>query len=85
MKKPENEVYYFDKLAFSKITIQEIYPTLQDCDLGDSPGGCNTIYNRELPFDEYSSKIVTNIPITIFDSIENKNEFGVMIVELFIR
>jgi hypothetical protein len=33
--------------------------------------------------EEYDYWVTTNIPITIFDSVENKNDFGVMKVELF--
>jgi hypothetical protein len=61
--------------SFSVITIQQIYP--------DNPESPWLIYNRPLDEDKYSSRIETNIPITIFDSVENKNDFGVMKIELF--
>lgn len=68
---PENEIFYYDRFLFSKITVNEIYPGNREW----------TLYNRTL--DEFSNKIVTNIPISLFDPVDNKNAFGVMTVTLF--
>ena len=69
----ENEIHYFDMFSFSKITIDEIYPSNERW----------IIYDKSL--DEYSHKTVTNIPISLFDPVENKNSFGVMKVETFLK
>ena len=74
-----NELYYFDKLSFSVITIQQIYPDYEDCEIGQ----CKVIYER--PSYDYTNKMVTNIPISIFDPINNKNAFGVMTVESYLK
>ena len=53
--------------------VKEIYPDNHEWDL----------YNR--PLDKFSDKITTNIPISLFDRIENKNSFGIMAVELYLK
>lgn len=67
----ENEVHYFDQFSFSRIIVNEIYP-------GENEW---ILYDR--PLEEYSYKIATNIPISLFDPIENKNAFGIISVETF--
>ncbi|MBR9706307.1 hypothetical protein GOV14_04680 [Candidatus Pacearchaeota archaeon] len=67
----QNELYYYDKLGFSNITITQIYPNPKNW----------TLYDKSL--EEYQDKIITNIPISIFDPREKKNSFGVMKVEYF--
>tara|TARA_Y100000294_G_C8533947_1_gene328211 strand:- start:650 stop:1129 length:480 start_codon:yes stop_codon:yes gene_type:complete len=67
----ENEVPYFDQLSFSRIIVNEIYP-------GENEW---VLYDR--PLNDYNHKIATNIPISIFDPIENKNAFGIINVETF--
>ena len=69
----ENEIYYYDRLLFSRITVKEIYPNDNEW----------MLYDR--PLEEYSNKIVTNIPISILDPVINKNAFGVMSVEMFLK
>ncbi len=68
-----NEIHYYDKLLFSKIIISEIYPDKKEW----------TLYDR--PLAQFSNKIVTNIPISLFDPVSNKNSFGIMNVELFLK
>ena len=68
----KNEIHYFDMFSFSRITINEIYPDVEELAV---------LYDK--PLEEYSSKIVTNIPISLFNPLNNKNSFGVMIVEVF--
>lgn len=67
----ENQIYYFDKFSFSRIIVNKIYPDKEEW----------VLYNK--PLEEYSRKSVTNIPMLLFDPIENKNSFGVMNVEVF--
>jgi len=69
-----NDHYYYDRFFFSTITIKEIYP--------DNTRSWR-IYNRPLAVDKFSNKIRTDIPISLFDPINNKNSFGMMTVELF--
>ncbi|MBI2134987.1 hypothetical protein HYU09_03275 [Candidatus Woesearchaeota archaeon] len=69
----QNYVYYYDRLLFSTITVNEVYPDSKEL----------VLYSR--PLDEFSDKITTNIPISLFDPIENKNAFGIMTVELFLK
>ena len=69
----QNDAYYYDRLLFSKITVNEIYPDDKEWEL----------YSR--PLDEFSNKITTSIPISLFNPIENKNAFGIMTVELFLK
>ena len=69
----ENEIYYFDKFSFSRIIVNEIYPNKEEW----------ILYNK--PLEEYSNKIVTNVPILLFDPIEDENSFGVMNIEVFSR
>jgi len=68
----ENEIHYFDAFSFSRITINEIYPDVEELVV---------IYDK--PLEEYSNKIVSNIPISLFNPLNNKNSFGVMVVEVF--
>lgn len=72
MQKPENEAYYFDKFAFSKITVQEIYPDFKEF---------NPIYYRQMK--DYTTKIVMNIPVSIFYPFEDRHSFGIMAVEVY--
>ena len=72
-----NDIHYYDRLLFSTITVTRVYPI--------DPSRVNewTLYNRTL--EEFSNKILTNIPISIFDPITNKKSFGVMTVELYLK
>jgi len=69
----ENEAYYYDRLLFSSIRINEIYPSEKEW----------ILYKR--PLEDFSSKITTNIPISLFEPIGNKHSFGIMTVELFLK
>lgn len=69
----QNEVYYYDRLLFSNIKINQIYPAGREW----------ALYER--PLEDFSNKIVTNVPISLFDPVSNKNSFGVMSIELFIK
>lgn len=71
-----NDIHYYDRLLFSTITVTRVYPL-------DPVKNKWTLYNRTL--EEFSNKILTNIPISIFDPITNKKSFGVMTVELYLK
>ena len=69
----ENDYHYYDRLLFSRVTVKEIYPN-------------NNVWNLyDRPLDDFSNKITTNIPISLLDPVNNKNSFGVMTVELFLK
>ena len=69
----QNELYYYDRLLFSSVKVNQIYPISREW----------MLYER--PLEEFSNKIVTNIPISLFDPVSNKNSFGIMNVELFMK
>ena len=69
----QNELYYYDRLLFSNVKVNQIYPISREW----------VLYER--PLEEFSNKIVTKIPISLFDPVSNKNSFGIMNVELFIK
>jgi len=80
MRNSENEIHYYDMFSFSKITVEKIYPTTHEWTIYDRQFEQNS---RTLEQEEYDYWVTTNIPLTIFDSVENKNDFGVMKIELF--
>lgn len=65
----ENEVYYYDLLEFSDISITQIYPANKKWD----------IYSRRT--DNFKSKFVTNVPISLYEPITRKHSFGVLKIE----
>ena len=74
MQNAENKEFYFDKFGFSRITIKQVYPEIKDIAI---------IYNNSLQ--DYSFKNIANIPVSLFDPMENKYHFGAIIVEIFLK
>lgn len=72
-----NDIHYYDRLLFSTIKVTRVYPKDP---LADNEW---TLYDR--PLEEFSNKILTNIPISIFNPVTNKKSFGVMTVELYLK
>lgn len=70
-----NQIFYYDKLQFSDISIEEVYPGNRIWDL----------YNRPLGEGNFTSKMSTNIPIALFDPTKKKYYFGVMKVDTYTR
>ena len=68
---PENEIHYYDRLLFSKITITEIYPSENTW----------TLYDQSL--EQFSNKIATNIPISLLNPVDDSHSFGIMLVEYY--
>ena len=68
-----NKIFYFDRLLFSNISINEIYPERRNWTLYESALG------------NFTSKISTNIPISLFNATNKKYYFGVMKVDTFAR
>ena len=70
IKRKENEVYYYDLLEFSKITLTQVYPL--------NPLISNLdIYKRE----NFENKFSTNVPISLYDTITKKYAFGILTIE----
>ena len=70
IKRKENEVYYYDLLEFSKITLTQVYPLnplISDLE----------IYNRE----NFENKFLTNVPISLYNAITKKYAFGILTIE----
>ena len=71
----QNEVYYYDLLEYSDVTITQIYP---------NTGKKWNVYSRKI--DNFKNKFVTNVPIslcdpTISDCTKRKFGFGVLTIE----
>lgn len=69
----ENEVYYYDLLEFSDISIIQIYPN----------GTRWNIYSRKT--DDFKSKFSTNVPISLYNPNTRRHGFGVLTIETFVR
>lgn len=68
-----NQVYYHNRLGFSRIVINQIYPTSTSWVLYDKP------------LDKFSDKITTNLPISLKYPKENKYSFGVVEVNVYMK
>ncbi|MBI2557970.1 hypothetical protein HYW20_01500 [Candidatus Woesearchaeota archaeon] len=69
----EKELYYYDMFEYSSINITQIYPTEAKW----------SIYSKET--DDFSSKFVTNVPISLFDPAGRKYGFGVLAIETMLK
>ena len=65
----ENELYYYDLLEFSDISLLQIYPNEAKWNL----------YSRKT--DDFKSKFVTNVPISLYDPSTRKHGFGILTIE----
>ena len=65
----ENEIYYYDLLEFSNVTISQIYPNEAKWNL----------YSRTT--EDFKSKFVTNVLISLYDPATRKHCFGVLTIE----
>ena len=65
----QNEVYYYDLLEFSSISVSQIYPSQATW----------IVYSRKI--DEFTNKFVTNVPISLYDPATRKYGFGVLTIE----
>lgn len=66
-----NDLYYYDLLGFSNISLVEIYPEQR----------AFTVYDRPLP--NFTSKSATRIPVAIQDPKEEGFRFGLMVIETY--
>lgn len=65
----ENEIYYYDLLEFSEVTISQIYP----------PTAKWTLYYRKTQ--DYKNSFVTNMPVSLFDPTVRRYRFGLLTIE----
>ena len=69
----ENEIYYYDLLEFSDVSILQIYPNEAKWDL----------YSRKT--EDFKSKFVTNVPISLYDPTTRRHGFGVLTIETLLK
>jgi len=69
----ENEIYYYDLLEFSDVNVVQIYP-------GEAKWN---IYSRKT--EDFSSKFVTNVPVSLYDPASRKHGFGVLTIETLFK
>lgn len=69
----DNEIYYYDMLEFSEISIAQIYPSETKWN----------VYSRKT--DVFKSKFVTNSPIAVYDPVARKHGFGILTIETFLK
>ena len=65
----QNELYYYDLLEFSNVSILQIYPNEAKW----------SIYSRNT--EDFTNKFVTNVPISLYDPTTRKHGFGVLTIE----
>ncbi|MEA3430696.1 MAG: hypothetical protein U9R08_05465 [Nanoarchaeota archaeon] len=64
--------YYFDIFTYSNVTLREIYP----------PSGREWELYSNKPA-QISSRIPTPVPVLLFDEVQDKYSFGMLIVEVY--
>ena len=70
----DNSIYYYDIFEFSKIWVEEVFP---------HEGTKWDLYNSTPT--NYSNRISTFIPVSLFNPISKKYNFGVLNVEVYTR
>ena len=68
----KNEIYYYDLLEFSDVSISQIYPI--DASLQNF-----NIYSKKNV--NYKNKFVTNVPISLYNPISKSYAFGLLTIE----
>ncbi|MEA2036585.1 MAG: hypothetical protein U9O94_03700 [Nanoarchaeota archaeon] len=66
-----NNIYYYDIFEFSKIYVNEVFPSSSTWDL----------YENNLT--GYKNKIATFIPISLFNATSRDYNFGILVVEVY--
>ncbi len=74
----ENNIYYFDIFEFSNISVRKVYPFPEvgetiDWELYDNVPG------------EFTSKLSTFIPVSLFNSTTKSYDFGILAVEVYTK
>ena len=70
----ENNIYYYDIFEFSKIWVKEIFPETNKT---------WPLYNNKLT--NYSNKLSTFIPVSLFNATAKKYDFGILAVEVYTK
>ena len=73
LKNPQAKLDYFSAFEFSEVTVREIYPEKRNFPL----------YNRSV--EDFSSLSLSQIPVLLLDSINQKYHFGVLEIKVFNR
>src|SRR3989344_9382657 len=69
----QNEIYYYDLLEFSDVNVLQIYPDEAKWN----------IYSRKT--EDFSSKFVTNVPVSLYNPNTRKHGFGVLTIETLFK
>lgn len=69
----ENNLYYYDIFEFSDVYVERIFP--------EDAKKIWTLYNNTLT--NYTSKLSTFIPVSLFNATEKKYDFGILAVEVY--
>lgn len=67
----ENNIYYYDIFEFSEIWVEEVFPKTNKWPL----------YNNTLT--NYTDRLSTFIPISLFNATSGKYDFGILAVEFY--
>lgn len=65
----QNEVYYYDLLGFSNVTVLQIYPTEARWEL----------YSRRA--EGLKSEFATNVPISLYNPVARNSGFGILTIK----
>ena len=68
----DNAIYYYDILEFSEVSLSQIYPF-------DSSRQDINIYSRQT--NNFNSKFITNVPISLYDPSTRQYTFGVLTIQ----
>jgi len=69
----ENEIYYYDLLEFSDVSVLQVYPDEAKWSL----------YSRKT--DDFSSRFVTNVPVSLYNPATRKHGFGILTIETLFK
>lgn len=69
-----NWIYYYDKFGDSRVFVKELYPRT---------GRNYTLYDAG--YEDFSDKIITFMPVAIYDPRTDTNSYGIMEVNNYIK
>jgi len=76
----KSDLYYFDLLEFSDVSVLQIYP--QEPVLCGTSRACAP-YSK--PLTDFKNKFETNVPIDLYDSSAKKHSFGLMTITTYTK
>ena len=78
----ENEIYYYDLLEFSDVSVLQVYP--DEAMLQVYPDEAKwSLYSRKT--DDFSSRFVTNVPVSLYNPATRKHGFGILTIETLFK